>query len=206
MKPEYDYSDRELMVRGFRETKVYMASHPEIRKCFRSRERPTEFGDKVWEMTLRMMTHLEGEPWGWVLEIGCGWGLLGIHLARVTGASVTCLDVDHKLEPLVLKHATLNGVTVVFKKGGLGGIREADLACDLLVGSEICYCEPLRIELCELADRAAKGGTKRLMIADPGRPDFEDLYEYCREKHGAELTDIRLPGESNPSYLMSIRF
>jgi len=206
--PKYDFSDQETMLRSYRGTKIYMASHPEIRKHLRNRERPTEFGDKIWDMTFRLMTYLEQEsgPLNHILDVVCGWGLLGIHLARLNQAKVTCIDTDSKLEPIVLKHAALNDVAIAFKAARFQEISESDLEVDLLIGSEICYCEALRIELSQLADRAAHANTKRMLIADPGRPDFDDLYEYCRSRHSAKLIDIRLPEETKPTYLMSIRF
>lgn len=204
--PRYEISDRELMLRSYRGTQVYMASHPTVRRNFRGRERPTEFGDKVWDMTLRMMTFLEDVAVESVLEIGCGWGLLGIHLARTSGAKVVCSDADPKLAPIVKKHAALNSVEVSFCLKGLATLPEEALGAELIVGSEICYGEELRIELCALVDRAAKAGAKRFMIADPGRPDFEDLCRFCREKYPTEVMDIRLEGETKPSWLLSVHF
>ena len=203
---KYDLSDRESMIRSFRGTKVYMANHPEIREHFRRDKRPTEFGDKVWNMTLRMMKYLEHEEMNRVLDLGCGWGLLGIHLARVNAAEVTCTDIDPRLGPLVQKHAELNKVSVDFISSSFHDLTAKNLNYDLVVGSEICYCEEVSSQLCQLADSAAEGGTKRLLIADPGRPDFEDLYDYCRKRHGAELIDIKGRDEQKSIYLLSIKY
>lgn len=182
-----------------------MASHPAVKRCFRGKERPTEFGEKVWDMTFRMMVYLETTSAKSALEIGCGWGIVGIHLARLSGAKVLCSDVDPKLEPIVLKHAELNEVDVGFSSLGLSDLPDEALSAELIVGSEICYCEELSLELCAFVDRAAKAGAKQFMIADPGRPDFDALCDHCREKYPTELTDIRLPGETKPSWLLSVR-
>tara|TARA_B110000037_G_scaffold221312_1_gene291785 strand:+ start:15264 stop:15983 length:720 start_codon:yes stop_codon:yes gene_type:complete len=197
--------DRALMLRYYRGTQVYMASHPDVRACFRGKERPTEFGDKVWDMTLRLMAYLEDKPVKSILEIGCGWGLLGIHLARVHQAAVLCSDVDRKLEPIVLKHAELNGVDLSFSSIGLADLPDEALDVDLIVGSEICYCEELKVELCALVERAKEAGARRFMIADPGRPDFEGLCDFCREKFDTDLIDIRLEGETKPSWILSVQ-
>jgi predicted nicotinamide N-methyase len=203
---KYDSSNPETMLRFYHGTKIYMATHPEIRNCFYRESRPTEFGDKVWSMTLRMMNFLEDNDYETILDIGCGWGLLGIHLARIKGAKVTCVDLDPLLEPLVLKHARLNCVDVEFKRASFLELAKDKLNYDLIVGSEICYNEEVCVELCRLVDSASRNGTKQLLIADPGRPDFDDLFEYCEEQYQAKLTDIKLEGERKAIYLMSISF
>ncbi len=60
--------------------------------------------------------------------------------------------------------------------------------------------------MCALVERAAKAGAERFMIGDPGRPDFDDLHDFCRANYRTELLDMRLDGDAKPSWLLSVQF
>ena len=66
--------------------KYCTGSHPAIREHYKNGKRPTEFGNKVWATSLVLINYLQEQPFNLetlrVLEIGCGWGLLGIYLAK----------------------------------------------------------------------------------------------------------------------------
>jgi len=204
--PTYDISDQSLMVREYLGTKVYMASHPKIRRPFRSGKRPTEFGDKVWDATLGLMLYLDDKRFESVMDVGCGWGILGIHLARTTGARLTSVDADPNLEEVVLAHAELNGVDVKFMNIGFGDLKQGDLTCELIVGAEICYSDEVEKDLRTMIDRAAKAKTREILIADLGRPDFDTLCNHCSDHYGATLQDLWVPGVEKPRRLLSMQF
>ena len=193
--PKYDRSDRASKEREFLGTRQYMAHHPVIRRLLRGGSRPTEFGHRVWETTLTVMRHLDRCRYDRVLEIGCGWGLLGVHLAR-RGANVTCSDVDPRLEAVVTAHAALNGVEVEFLAAGFADLDAFRLRRDLIVGVEICYSDAVVADLLGLLGRVAP--PTEVLIADPGRPDFEELCAAAIPRWAASLTrieDSELPGD-----------
>ena len=151
------------MQREYLGTKVYMASHPKMRSLFRSDARPTDFGDKVWNSTLTLMRYLDGRTFGRVIDIGCGWGILGIHLARNSGTRVTCVDADPKLQKVVELHSKLNDVRVSFKTANFDA---------LPVNCEIVMFPPKEAEIMELFCRCLPYATPanracfRLIISD----------------------------------------
>ena len=202
----YDSSDQVTMQRSYLGTKVYMASHPSIRKLFRSGGRPTDFGDKVWDSTLGLMTHLHSERYATIMDIGCGWGILGIHLARMWGADVTCIDADPKLQPVVNLHAQLNNIQASFVAAKFSEISSSMLNCELIVGSEICYDESVCEDLCKLVDLASTTRVKKIVIADPGRPDFDDLYIYCKKKYETFMAPLKLKGWDKDRHVMTVVF
>ncbi len=177
-----------------------MGSHPKIRAQFRSTKRPTEFGNKVWASSVVLIKYLQEIPFDLkglrVLEIGCGWGLLGVYLAKVHSCHVTCTDIDERVLPVAQLHAELNGVSIKTKKASFEELKESFLNCfDLIVGAEVCYSDEVGREITELVQRAFNGNTNHVLIADPGRPDFYDCHSFCAKHYKAELID--LPGSVN---------
>jgi ribosomal protein L11 methylase PrmA len=74
-----------------------------------------------------------------VIEIGCGWGLLGIFCAMRFAAKVLLTDADEGVFPYAMTHARLNHVSVQtehvsFERITDRGLREHDI----LVGADIC--------------------------------------------------------------------
>lgn len=49
---------------------------------------------------------------GQILDLGCGYGPIGIYISRVTEASVDMIDVNNRAIELALKNAKLNNVNV----------------------------------------------------------------------------------------------
>jgi predicted nicotinamide N-methyase len=180
--------------------KYFTGHHPKIRNHYRAGKRPTEFGNKVWATSLVLLDYLQEGPFDLkglrVLEIGCGWGLLGVYLAKMYSCQVTCSDIDGYVLPIVEDHAELNGVNVEtiqasFKNLSLDVLKNFDL----IIGAEVCYSEEVSKEMIELMDRAHKANVERILIADPGRPDFYDCYESCSKDWKTEM--IKLPGSIN---------
>jgi len=199
-------NDYEAKLRTYAGTQVYMASHPKIRACFRGKRRPEHHGHRLWEATMDLMGLMEQERPRSVLDIGCGWGILGVHLARSCGAEVICSDADSRLEPIVLAHAELNAVPVEFRCRSFAALSADDLAKELVVGSEICYSEEVVVELQGMLDRAQQAGTGRVVIIDPGRPDFEDLCRYALKNYDADLRDHESKEDGKTRQLLTVRF
>ncbi len=131
-----------------------------------------------------------------VLEIGCGWGLLGVYLAKVHSCDVTCTDIDERVLPIAQLHAELNTVAIKTKRASFGELSESFLkSFDLIIGAEVCYSDEIGKDITELVQRAFKGNTKHVLIVDPGRPDFFAYHKYCASNYKTELID--LPGSVN---------
>lgn len=180
--------------------KYYLGSHPKIRSQFRATNRPTDFGNKVWASSVVLINYLEENPFELsglrVLEVGCGWGLLGVYLAKKHSCHVTCTDMDERVLPIAQLHAELNGVMIKTKQASFADLKKSFLNnFDLIIGAEICYSEEVGVEITELISRAFKGKTSQILIADPGRPDFYDCHTYSAKHYKTEL--IELPGSVN---------
>src|SRR2546425_12922723 len=60
-------------------------SHPEVRRLQYDAARPSLHGHKVWPTIFVLMDYLHrcgDPPQARVLELGCGWGLVGIACAK----------------------------------------------------------------------------------------------------------------------------
>lgn len=182
---------------GFR---YYTGLHPEIRRRYRAGKRPSEFGNKVWPTSLVLLDYLHARPFELkglrALEIGCGWGLLGVYLAKEFGCDVTCTDLDPHVLPIVDMHAELNGVSVRTRRAAFDELTPTFLeGFDVVVGAEVCYSDEVAQALIRLMDRAFAAGVRQVILADPGRPGFTDFHAHCIQRYRAEL--FELPGTVN---------
>ncbi len=69
---------------------------------------PTLHGHKVWPTSFVLLDYLHQRgvpPQTRVLELGCGWGLVGIACAKMFQAQVTGLDADAAVFPYLQLHA-----------------------------------------------------------------------------------------------------
>lgn len=57
---------------------------------------------------------------------------------------------------------------------------------DVIIGSDICFCDTLIDPLRRLIQRAKNAGVSQIIISDPGRWPFDDLSELYTKKRGAE--------------------
>ena len=162
--------------------------HRFIRKL-RSLAEPSSHGDKIWPANFLLMDFLSEYPpksRTRLMDLGCGWGLVGIHCALKYGCKVTCVDKDAAVFPFVTVHATLNQVKVGLLKQTYDRLTRARLGEELtIVGADICYWPELVKPLCNLVERALRSGVERIVIADPGRKPFYDFSDLCGEKYGA---------------------
>ncbi|MFC1863365.1 methyltransferase [Thermodesulfobacteriota bacterium] len=153
--------------------------------------KPTDHGHKVWPNSWLMIGYLEktrtvsGKR---VIDLGCGWGLNGIYCAKKQDASVTCVDVDKDVKPFVNLMAEINQVEIRFVNLGIDQVKRSLLKnVDIIIASDICFCDSLIDPIRRLIQRAKKAEVKQFLISDPGRWPFEDLCDMLLGKKGVEL-------------------
>jgi len=169
-----------------------LSQHPEIRKLKRFNA-PSVHGNRLWKSTWLLMDYLhrrglsEGVR---VMEIGCGYGLLGIYCAKKYGAKVISVDLDTEVFPYLELHAKVNEVEISTLKKDFDGLRIKHLKeVDLLIGADVCFWDTLAKPLKNLVLRALRAGVQQVLISDPGRPPFEEIVEYFASKKGGEILD-----------------
>ena len=167
------------------------SSHPGVRKLKRRQQGHSAHGNKVWRSSFVLMDYLstwEIPECAKVLDIGCGWGLAGIYLAKNYQAQVTGLDIDEGVEPYLRLQAEVNHCTVDFQARSFESLQETELAnYHTIMGTDICFWDEMTTPLFNLLQLARSAGTEQILIADPGRPPFWDLAERCVENLGAEI-------------------
>src|SRR2546425_11642872 len=166
-------------------------SHPEVRRLQHEAPRPALHGHKVWPTSFVLLDYLHhrGVPLGTrVLDLGCGWGLVGIACAKTFQAQVTGLDADAAVFPYLQLHAQRNGVHLATRHGTFAALTPQDLAAfDLLVGADICFWEDLVDPLYQLIRHSVAAGVAEILVADPSRPPFDELCARCVPLGDAEV-------------------
>ena len=169
---------------------ILRGSHPSIRALKQDHE-PEIHGDKLWNSSYLIMDYLQqqGMPEGArVLEVGCGWGLLGIYCAKHFKADVTGIDADPNVFPYLHVQSAANGVAIKTRKSRFESLRRGHFEdVDLMVGGDICFWDELIDPVYKMVRRAVKAGVDQIIIADPGRPPFDDVCEMAEKKLGAEV-------------------
>ena len=182
-------SDRHLI--SFMGINALRSSHPGVRKLKRQQQGHSAHGNKVWRSSFVLMDYLsswEIPEHSRVLDIGCGWGLAGIYLAKNYSAQVTGLDIDDSVEPYLRLQAEVNQCAIDFQARSFQTLDKDELASyQTLMGTDICFWDELTTPLFDLLKLAKNAGTEQILIADPGRPPFWDLAERCVDKLGAEI-------------------
>jgi predicted nicotinamide N-methyase len=127
-------------------------------------------------------------PQARVLDLGCGWGLVGIACAKTFQAQVTGLDADAAVFPYLQLHAQHNRVHLATRHGTFADLTRHELAAfELIVGADICFWEELVAPLHQLVRHAVAAGVAEILVADPGRPPFDELCARCLEQGDAEV-------------------
>jgi predicted nicotinamide N-methyase len=166
-------------------------SHPEVRRLQHDAVQPSLHGHKVWPSSLVLMDYLHQRgvpPRAHVLELGCGWGLVGIACAKLFQAQVTGLDADAAVFPYLQLHAQRNGVHIATRHGSFADLTPPDLAAfELIVGADICFWEDLVDPLYRLVRHGIAAGVAEILVADPGRPPFDELCARCLQQGDAEV-------------------
>ncbi|MFH1488160.1 MAG: methyltransferase domain-containing protein [Pseudomonadota bacterium] len=177
---------------------VFLSSHPDIRRLKR-RYSASFHGNKFWASSWLIMDFLKKQGLNEgirVLEVGCGWGLAGVYCARMHKALVTAIDIDPEVFPYLHLHAAANKVEVKTMKRGFSGLRTRDLrAYDLILGADICFWDSMVNPLKNLINRALSAGVSAILLADPGRPPFQELGAHFSRKGRGEIMDwaVRRP-------------
>lgn len=170
------------------DVKILNSNHKDIRRLKREGHVAEIHGNKFWNSSFLIMDYLRKHPLGKgtrVLEIGCGWGLLGIYCARHFDARVTGIDADENVLPYLELHAEINGVEMEGLEMTFQQLTVQKLkSYDVILGADICFWDEMTGMLYNLIGRAAKAGVQQVMIADPCRPPFSDLVERCEKKYG----------------------
>jgi predicted nicotinamide N-methyase len=177
------------------DTLALRSSHPAVRRLKKGYQ-PSIHGNKVWRSSFVLMSYLDEHPvpaGSRVFDVGCGWGLTGIYLARCQGARVTGIDADPEVQPYLEAQAQINGVGIDFRRSKFEQITLAQLrGVQCLVGADICFWDELVRPLHQLIGRAADAGVNRVLIADPGREPFWELSERCRRSHPTRVETLAI--------------
>lgn len=172
------------------------SSHPGVRKIKRQQKGHSAHGNKVWRSSFVLMDYLSTyppEPGDLVLDIGCGWGLTGLFLAKNYGAQVTGIDIDASVEPYLALQAEVNQCSMAFQARGFESLTAADLVnFQMLMGTDICFWDELIDPLFDTLELAIGAGVETLLIADPGRPPFWELVDRCALGFDAEVVTRRI--------------
>ncbi|MDG1819916.1 MAG: methyltransferase domain-containing protein [Porticoccaceae bacterium] len=172
------------------------SSHPGVRQLKRQQQGHSAHGNKVWRSSFVLMDYLsswEIPERAKVLDIGCGWGLAGIYLAKNYQAQVTGLDIDEKVQPYLNLQAEINHCFIEFTARSFQSLQKSELAnYHTLMGTDICFWDEMTSPLFDLIALARSAGTEQILIADPGRPPFWDLAERCVAELGAEIITRRI--------------
>jgi predicted nicotinamide N-methyase len=166
--------------------RILNASHGEIRRLKRDGHQAELHGNKFWNSSFLIMDYLKRNPLKKntrVLEIGCGWGLLGLYCAKTFACKVSGIDADRNVLPYLQLHAEINGVSMQAEKKTFQQLTVDYLSdFDLVLGADICYWDEMTGILVNLITRSKRAGVGKVIIADPCRPPFNDLAERCKDK------------------------
>ena len=170
---------------------ILKQKHPIIRSLNKAGSTPELHGTRVWQSTFMLMEHLEKYPLDRnrrIMEIGCGWGLLGIFCAKQFSVDVLLTDADEQVFPYVMAHARLNQVPVGTEQARFENITDISLReHDVLLGADICFWPELATHLRRLIERALSLGVEKILLADPGRSSFLGLAKHCQRYFGARV-------------------
>jgi predicted nicotinamide N-methyase len=123
-----------------------------------------------------------------IMEVGSGWGLVGIYCAKTYGASVTCVDIDSEVFPYLRLHALTNSVEITTMTRGFDELTDGELqGFDVVIGSDICFWNDMSHSLKRLILRALRADVRLVLIADPGRSPFEQLGVYFAKSFNGKM-------------------
>lgn len=172
--------------------RLLFSNHKKIRGLKKDYS-PTDHGHKVWPTTWLLIDYLHenslitGQS---VLDLACGWGLSGIYCAKRFNSNVIWADGDHEVYPYLNLHGEINKVKIEFIHMDHNKVRRDILQnIDIIVGSDICFCDTLIDPIRRLINRAKKASVSQIFLSDPGRWPFEDLVDLFAGKRGVELID-----------------
>jgi predicted nicotinamide N-methyase len=188
---------------------IYPKTHKKVLKLQKESGAPEIHGDKVWFSSYFIMDWLDANPpapRSRILEIGCGWGLLGMYCAKTFKAKVTGTDADKNVFPLLELHADKNDIKIKTKVSRYEDLKPELLAKqDLILGGDICFWDELVDPLHQLIKNALAAGVPRIVIADPGRPPFMKLAQRCRRLYKGSIRSVSISSpRAHTGYLLII--
>ena len=167
--------------------------HPAVRQLRQQEAPPSLHGHKIWRASFVLLDYLHRhslKAGTRVLELGCGWGLVGLYCAKRFNAEVTALDADAAVFPYLQLHARLNGVHIETRELAFADFPLDALATyDLMVGADICFWDELITPLYHLVSHAMTQGVAEILVADPDRPPFDELCARCAATYNTEVFD-----------------
>jgi hypothetical protein len=176
----------EIQAHGVRALGPY---HPVVLKLKRC-HLPWAHGNRIWMTSWLLIDFLVNRglsPGDRVMEVGCGWGLVGIYCARSHGVPVTAVDLDPAVFPYLDLHARLNHVRIAKLESNYRNLSTRRLdRIDVLLGADVCFWDYLAPGLAKLISRALNAGVRTVLIADPGRSPFYAVAElFTRQGRGS---------------------
>ena len=176
--------------------KALQTNHPAVKKIKRQQSGHSAHGNKIWRSNFVLMDYLSTYPPNQnskILDIGCGWGLTSIYLAKIFEAKVTASDIDPNVEAFLRLHSSINKCDIKFQIKAFQDYSEQDLShYDAIVSSDICFWDELVEPLIKFINRAKCSGVKNVYIADPGRPPFWALCDQCVGAYDAEIVKRKI--------------
>lgn len=165
---------------------VLNSRHREVRRL-RRRHAPSIFGNRIWTASWLLVDYLSrrGLPQGLrIMEIACGWGLAGIYCAKRYQAQVIGVDADSEVYPFMKLHCRINGVETRFLNECLEDLTWKDFReVDAVIGADVCFWHRLVDPVKRLVTLALAAEVRLIVLADPGRPTFNEVGDYCQERH-----------------------
>ena len=162
-------------------------SHPDVQRLQHETARPALHGHQIWPTSvvrLDSLHHRGVTPRARVLELGCGWGLVGLYCATMFQAQVRGLDAAAAVFPSLQLHAQRHGVHLATRHGTCADLTPQDLvAFDRIVGTDICLWEDLVDPRYRLVRHGVAAGVADTLVANPSRPPFDALLAQCLQ-HG----------------------
>lgn len=188
--------EQEKFLTNYLGIKALRTDHPAVKKIKRSQSGHSAHGNKIWRSNFVLMDYLSTYPPNKnskILDIGCGWGLTSVYLAKIFDAKVTASDIDPNVEAFLELHKSINQCDFKFQTKAFQDYSEQDLGhYDAVVSSDICFWDELVEPLIKFISRAKCAGVKNVYIADPGRPPFWALCDQCVEAYDAEIVTRRI--------------
>lgn len=170
-----------------------LSGHPKIRKLKRESAQPSIHGNKVWHSSYLLMDYFKEfapnkNTRG--LEVGCGWGMTSIFLAKICEIKMLATDADESVFQYFKVLSEQNQIEVPVEVCRFEKMTKTYLSnFDLLVGADICFWSEMVKPLELLILRAIKAGVQKVCIADPERESFFELYENLKGKCKVQLID-----------------
>ena len=93
-------------------------------------------------------------------------------------------DADSEVYPFLDLHMRVNGVEIRFLNECLEDLTSDHLrGVDVVIGADVCFWHRLVGPVKRLITLALAGDVRLVILADPGRPTFNEVGDYCEERH-----------------------